>query len=63
MNRLATRVGVVKVEGVDLVVIEVVGRKNAVCVFIDLEEDDRRHQGAREVPGVVLSEQFMPMSA
>ena len=44
------------VKGIDLVIVEVVSRNNAVFVVIDLEEDDRRHQGAGEVPGMVLSE-------
>lgn len=56
MNRLASCVRVVVVQGIDLVIVEVVSRKNAVFVVIDLEEDDRCHQSAGEVLGMVLSE-------
>lgn len=56
MNRPATRIGAILEDRLDLIAVQIVGRKNTVLVFIDLEEDHRRHQGASKVPGLVLSE-------
>src|SRR5690606_10623152 len=56
VNRPASCIGAIFDKSFDLVIVEVVSRKNAVFVFINLEEDDRRHQRASEVPGVVLCE-------
>lgn len=56
MNRPTACVWAVFGDRLDFVAVEVFGRKNAVLVVIDLEQDDRRHQGASEVPGVALSE-------
>jgi hypothetical protein len=56
INRLRSSVGIVEVKGVDLVAIEIFFRKNAVFVVVGSEEDDRHHQGAGKVPGVVLGE-------
>jgi hypothetical protein len=56
MNRLGSTLGIVEVQGIDLVAIELVFRENAIFVVIGFEEDDRRHQGAGKIPGVVLGE-------
>ncbi len=56
MNRPTACVWAVFGDRLDFVAVEVFGRKNAVLVVIDLEQDDRRHQGASEIPGVALSE-------
>ncbi|CAH1648231.1 hypothetical protein CHELA40_20003 [Chelatococcus asaccharovorans] len=55
VNRPAAAVRIVFEEDFDVGTIELVGRQDAEFV-VDLEEDDRGHEGAGEVPGSLLSE-------
>ncbi|MEP3437462.1 MAG: hypothetical protein ABJN75_11855 [Hoeflea sp.] len=62
MDRVTAGVGVVFEEDDDLCVVDFVGGEDAVFV-VGLEDDDRGHEGAGEVPGVFLGEFVMPISA
>ncbi len=62
MSRPTALVGIVFEERLDFGVVEFVGGHDAVFV-VDLEENNRHHQGAGEVPGMVLCEIVMPTSA
>ena len=55
VNRPAATVGIVFEKDVDIGVIKLVGGQDAKSV-VDLEEDDRGHEGAGEVPGGLLCE-------
>ena len=55
VGRVTAGVGVVFEEDDDLCLFDFVGREDAVFV-VGLEEDDRGHEGASEVPGVLLGE-------
>jgi len=55
VDRVTAGVGVVFEQDDDLGVVDVVGGEDAVFV-VGLEENDRGHEGASEVPGVFLGE-------
>jgi hypothetical protein len=55
MDRLATEIGVVFVEDDEVSAIYVVGGQDTVFV-IRLEKNDRGHECAGEVPGMLLCE-------
>jgi len=55
MDRLATGMRVVDVECLDFAIVEFNFGQDAIFV-IGLEEHDRRHEGAGEVPGMLLCE-------
>lgn len=55
VHRPAAGIGIVFEEDFDVGLIELVGGQDAEFI-VDLEEDDRGHEGAGEVPGGLLSE-------
>jgi hypothetical protein len=62
MNRPGTGVRIVFVESDDIGIVQFIGRQDAILA-VGAEEDDRGHKGAGKVPGVLLGEAVMPISA